>query len=60
MINSQAKEAEKPVCGIIQISGNLHVQHLPCYDHQDDQIEKEEEWIDYEFGLKGKHNRQPM
>ena len=26
-----------PVCGIIQISGQLHIEHLPCHDHHDDQ-----------------------
>ena len=25
------------VCGIIQISGQLHIEHLPCHDHHDDQ-----------------------
>lgn len=23
----------EPVCDVIQISGQLHIQHLPCYDH---------------------------
>ena len=25
-----------PVCGIIQISGQLHIEHLPCDDHHDE------------------------
>ena len=38
---SNTATVQKGVCGTIQISGRLHVQHLPCNDHQNDQTDEE-------------------
>ena len=38
---SNTATVQSRVCGTIQISGHLHVRHLPCDDHHDDQTNEE-------------------
>ena len=38
--DSKTTEAERSVCEIIQISGELHIEHLPCYNHREEEEEE--------------------
>ena len=38
--DSNTTEAERSVCEIIQISGELHIEHLPCYNHREEEEEE--------------------
>jgi len=37
------------VCGNIQVSGHLHIEHLPCGDHCDDQADECDDECDEEY-----------
>ena len=36
---------QNAVCGTIEISGHLHIEHFPCHD-QGDEEKDEEEWVE--------------
>ena len=45
-----------PVCGIIQISGQLHIEHLPCDDHHDEYDQEDDSNIN-EYNSKDENSK---